>query len=67
MSQMDDTDRRLIAALRRDGRAALSELAADLKISRATVRARLEKLAGSGEIAGFTVLTRADEIGRAHV
>lgn len=60
MTQMDDTDRRLIAALRRDGRAALSELAASLKISRATVRARLEKLATSGEIAGFTVLTRAD-------
>lgn len=60
MSQMDDTDRRLIAALRRDGRAALSELAAGLKISRATVRARLEKLTASGEIAGFTVLTRAD-------
>lgn len=60
MSQMDDTDRRLIAALRRDGRAALSELAVGLKISRATVRARLEKMALTGEIAGFTVLTRAD-------
>lgn len=56
----DATDQRLIAALRRDGRAALSALAADLGLSRATVRARLGKLLESGEIQGFTVLTRSD-------
>ncbi len=60
MSGLDDTDTRLIAALRRDGRAALSDLAAKLKLSRATVRARIEKMLLSGEIAGFTVLTRTD-------
>lgn len=57
---MDDTDLRLIAELRRDGRAALSELAERLSLSRATVRARMERLAERGEIAGFTVVTRAD-------
>lgn len=57
---MDETDTRLIAELRRDGRAGLSELAARLGLSRATVRARMERLAARGEIAGFTVLTRAD-------
>lgn len=57
---MDDTDQRLIAALTRDGRAGLAELAAHLGISRATVRARLQRLQAQGEIAGFTVLTRAD-------
>lgn len=57
---MDETDQKLIAALRRDGRAALSDLAARLGLSRATVRARMERLAARGEIAGFTVLTRAD-------
>ena len=57
---MDDTDTRLLAELRRNGRAALSDLAASLGVSRATVRARMERLAHSGEIAGFTVLTRAD-------
>lgn len=60
MRRMDDTDRRLIGELRRDGRAALSDLAARLGLSRATVRARMERLAASGEIAGFTVVTRAD-------
>lgn len=56
----DDIDNRLIAALRRDGRASLSDLAAQLTLSRATVRARIERLVSRGEISGFTVLTRAD-------
>lgn len=57
---MDDLDNRLIAALRRDGRASLSELAHDLGVTRTTVRTRMARLATSGEIVGFTVLTRAD-------
>lgn len=59
-ADMDDMDHRLIAELRRDGRAALSDLAETLGLSRATVRARMERLAAKGEIAGFTVLTRGD-------
>ncbi len=57
---MDETDQRLIAELRRDGRAALSDLAERLGLSRATVRSRMERLTERGEIAGFTVLTRSD-------
>jgi DNA-binding Lrp family transcriptional regulator len=57
---LDEIDGRLIAELRRDGRAALSDLAGRLGISRATVRARMERLVDRGEIAGFTVLTRGD-------
>ena len=57
---MDELDHRLIALLRRDGRAAVSVLAGDLGVTRATVRARLDRLQAGGEIAGFTVLTRAD-------
>lgn len=57
---MDDIDHALIAALRRDGRASLSELALRLGVARATVRARMERLQATGEIAGFTVLTRGD-------
>jgi DNA-binding Lrp family transcriptional regulator len=59
-ADMDDSDIALIAELRRDGRASLSDLATRLGVSRATVRARMERLASKGEIAGFTVLTRAD-------
>ncbi len=57
---MNELDQGLIAALRRDGRASLSELAHDLGVTRTTVRARLARLIASGEVAGFTVLTRAD-------
>ena len=57
---MDDVDQRLLAELRRDGRASLSDLAERLTLSRATVRARMERLTARGEIAGFTVLTRSD-------
>lgn len=60
MSTLDDIDIRLIAALRRDGRASISDLAGKLKLARATVRSRIERLMASGEIAGFTALTRAD-------
>lgn len=57
---MDKMDNALIGLLRRNGRASLSELAADLGVQRSTVRARLDRLISGGEIAGFTVLTRAD-------
>lgn len=57
---MTKTDEALIAALRQDARQSLSDLAALLNLSRTTVRARLAKLRASGEIIGFTVVTRSD-------
>jgi DNA-binding Lrp family transcriptional regulator len=57
---MDELDHRLIAALRRDGRAALSDLASDLGVTRTTVRSRMARLIEQGEIVGFTVQTRSD-------
>lgn len=57
---MDELDGRLIKALQRDGRASVSELSADLGVTRATVKARMDRLRETGEIAGFTVLTRSD-------
>lgn len=60
MNELNDTDQQIIAELRRDGRASLSDLAARLGLARATVRARMERLQARGEIVGFTVLTRSD-------
>ncbi|MGB5863067.1 MAG: Lrp/AsnC family transcriptional regulator [Sulfitobacter sp.] len=57
---MDETDDALVAALRHDARASLSDLAARLGVSRTTVRARLARLRQGGEIVGFSVITRAD-------
>ena len=52
---MDDLDHRLIAALRVDGRAPLSELAKSLGVSRGTIQNRLDRLIASDVILGFTV------------
>lgn len=57
---MDETDEKLIAALRHEARASLSDLAARLGLSRTTVRARMARLQSRGEIVGFSVITRAD-------
>ena len=57
---MDELDARLIAELRRNARASVSELAARLGVTRSTVKVRMDRLVAGGEIAGFTVLTRSD-------
>ena len=57
---MDDVDQRLISALRHDARAALSDLALTLGVSRTTVRGRIEKLRRAGEIVGFSVVLKGD-------
>jgi DNA-binding Lrp family transcriptional regulator len=60
---MDDLDRRLIALLRHDARLPVASLAADLGVSRATVKARIDRLSESGIIQGFTVRLRSHEAG----
>lgn len=57
---MDETDRKLISALRHDARASLSDLALDMGVSRTTVRGRIERLRRSGEIVGFSVVLKGD-------
>ncbi|MFQ5437222.1 MAG: Lrp/AsnC family transcriptional regulator [Paracoccaceae bacterium] len=59
---MDNIDRNLITALRRNSRASVSALALELKVSRATLRARLDRLLANGEILGFTVVLRGDAL-----
>jgi len=51
----DSLDSDLISELRKDGRASISYLADTLKVSRATVQNRLDRLVSSGVILGFTV------------
>ncbi|MEF2071186.1 Lrp/AsnC family transcriptional regulator [Consotaella aegiceratis] len=59
---MDDLDTNLITLLRHNARRSISDLAAALGTSRATVRAHLEKLERSGSIIGYTVILRADAV-----
>lgn len=59
---MDTTDRKLLALLRKDGRASLSALATELNVSRGTVQNRIDRLTRDGVISGFTVrVTEADD------
>lgn len=58
--KMDDLNSRIISLLRHNSRAALSDMAGELGVSRATVRARIERLQLAGEIVGFTVVTKGD-------
>lgn len=62
---MDELDKRLVTLLRHQGRRSISDLAADLGVSRATVRARMERLEKSGDIVGYTVVLRADALDQA--
>ncbi len=59
---MDQLDERLITLLRHNGRRSISDLALELGVSRATVRARIERLEASRAILGYTVILRADTV-----
>lgn len=52
---MNDTDRQLLALLRDNARMSVTELAQKLRVSRATVQNRIDKLEQSGVIIGYTV------------
>jgi DNA-binding Lrp family transcriptional regulator len=53
-STLDDTDRRILDALTRDGRMSIRTLAEALHISRANAYARVERLQSSGVIRGYS-------------
>lgn len=57
---MDTLDQRIIANLRTNARRSLSDLAGELRISRATLRSRIARLEESGDILGYTVVLRDD-------
>jgi DNA-binding Lrp family transcriptional regulator len=59
---MDDIDQQLLTQLRHNGRRSISDLAVELGLSRATVRARIERMEQRGDIVGYTVILRADAI-----
>ncbi|OLT03401.1 transcriptional regulator [Pseudonocardia sp. CNS-004] len=61
--QLDDIDRGIIDALRRDGRLSVRALAEEVRISRANAYTRLERLTSSGAITGFTATVDPAAIG----
>lgn len=59
---LDDTDRQLIALLRRDARLPLATLADKLGVSRGTVANRLRKLEDAQVIVGYTVQLQPEAV-----
>lgn len=57
---MTKSDQKLMLALRRNARSSISDLALELGVSRSTIRARMERLERSGDILGYTVVTKSD-------
>lgn len=51
---MDELDRKIIAALRNDGRVSISSLSKSLDVARATVQHRITRLENDGVITGYT-------------
>ncbi len=63
MTELDDVDRRLIAALQADGRASMRLLAETLHVSRATVYQRVARLEREGVIRGYAAVVDPDALG----
>jgi len=60
MQQLDELDRRLLGALRADGREPVTTLARRLGVTRATVNSRLKRLLDTGTVLGFSVRVREE-------
>ena len=60
MNNMDNTDKKLLALLRKNARMPVVNLAKELKVSRATVQNRINKLEREGIITGYTVKLKQD-------
>ncbi|EBA05098.1 putative transcriptional regulator, asnC family protein [Rhodobacteraceae bacterium HTCC2150] len=58
---LDQTDHRILSALRKNARASLTELSGLLGITRATTKARLDRLTTTGVIRRFTIETGLQE------
>jgi DNA-binding Lrp family transcriptional regulator len=62
-SELDETDRRIVALLREDGRMSVNEVAQHAHVSRATAYSRLERLRSSGVITGFQATVDPVKVG----
>lgn len=64
---LDDFDRKIIAALRLDGRMSVTDLAQRIGLSKTPCQVRLRRLLDHGVIRGFTALVDPAKLGLDHV
>jgi len=58
--KMNKLDNTLLNFLKKNGRASISSIAAELNLTRTTIRTKINKLINNGEILGFTIITKSD-------
>jgi len=61
--ELDDIDRRIVAALRADGRATYQQIGAQVGLSAPAVKRRVDRLRARGAITGFTALVDPAALG----
>jgi Lrp/AsnC family leucine-responsive transcriptional regulator len=65
--QLDRLDRNILAALAREGRVSMSELAAKVGLSKTPVQARVKRLEKDGYIRGYSAVIDRERMGEGHV
>lgn len=61
--RLDDTDRRIVAWLQRDGRASYREVGSDVGLSAPAVKRRVDRLMAAGVITGFQAVVDPRAVG----
>ena len=65
--QIDRMDRSILAALARDGRLSMAELAEKVGLSKTPVQARVRRLERDGFIRGYAAIIDRERMGEGHV
>lgn len=64
---MDRIDKGILAALAKDGRLSMAELAGRVGLSKTPVQARVRRLEDNGVIRGYSAIVDRERIGEGHV
>ncbi len=67
VDRLDRIDRNILAALSREGRLSMSELAAKVGLSKTPVQARVKRLESEGYIRGYAAMVDRERMGEGHV
>ncbi len=65
--ELDRMDRSIVAALARNGRLSMAELAAQVGLSKTPVQARVRRLEAEGYIRGYAAIIDRERMGEGHV
>lgn len=65
--QIDRIDRNILAALGKDGRLSMTELSAQVGLSKTPVQARVRRLERDGYIRGYAAIVDRERMGEGHV